>query len=86
MPFRRQAPIGSFIVDFACLSAKLLVEIDGGADLAPDVAVRDAERQAWLEGRGFKVMRFDNASVLADPVSIGWKIAAEARMRLPRRS
>ena len=88
LPFRRQAPIGPFIVDFACLSAMLLVEIDGGAHRTPDVAARDVERQAWLEGRGFRVLRFGNAEVLAGPALIASRIEAEEarlQMRIVRR-
>jgi very-short-patch-repair endonuclease len=48
--FRKQAPIGPFIVDFASHAAKLVVELEGGAHDAPDVAERDGERRAWIEG------------------------------------
>lgn len=50
--FRRQAPIGAYVVDFACLKAKLAIELDGGAHKAPDTARGDADRDAWLEARG----------------------------------
>ncbi|HQS02353.1 MAG: hypothetical protein B7Y58_07140 [Halothiobacillus sp. 35-54-62] len=59
--FRRQAPIGGYIVDFVCFSHKLVIEIDGGqhADSASD-KVRDA----FLVSEGFKVLRFWNNEVL----------------------
>ncbi|OZB84101.1 MAG: hypothetical protein B7X28_01150 [Halothiobacillus sp. 13-55-253] len=59
--FRRQAPIGRYIVDFACFSHKLVIEIDGGqhADSASD-----GERDAFLVSQGFKVLRFWNNEVL----------------------
>jgi very-short-patch-repair endonuclease len=55
--FRRQAPIGSYFVDFVCLAAKLVVELDGSThnELKDDYDVR---RQRWLESQGYKVLRF----------------------------
>lgn len=62
--FRRQHPIGPYIVDFACLSAKLVIELDGGqhADSASD-----AHRDAFLRRQGFRVLRFWNNEVLQNP-------------------
>lgn len=82
--FRRQAPFGPFIVDFVCHGAKLVVEVDGGAHNAPDAASRDAERQRWIEGRGYRVLRYENARVLADPKRAASEILAEASLRLKR--
>jgi very-short-patch-repair endonuclease len=61
--FRRQQPLGQFIVDFVCFSHRLIIEIDGGqhADNAADV-----RRTAWLEREGFCVLRFWNNDVLAN--------------------
>jgi very-short-patch-repair endonuclease len=62
--FRRQAPIGPYIVDFACFSRRLVVEVDGGQH-----ALRmgqDAKRTAWLESQGFEVLRLWNNDVLAN--------------------
>src|SRR5262245_61930708 len=64
--FRKQAPIGPFVVDFASHAAKLVVELEGGAHDAPDVAARDVERRTWIEGRGYRVLRFRNEDVLKD--------------------
>ncbi|MGD0191352.1 MAG: endonuclease domain-containing protein [Rhizomicrobium sp.] len=58
--FRRQQPIGPYIVDFICFEAKLVVELDGEQHDQPDNAAADAVRTAYLEGRGFRVMRFWN--------------------------
>jgi len=57
---RRQAPFGPYIVDFVCHRHRLIVELDGGIHDLPSVAARDAEREAWLTGRGYRVMRFRN--------------------------
>jgi very-short-patch-repair endonuclease len=62
--FRRQQPIGAFIVDFVCLERMLVIELDGGQHAAQ--AGRDAERTAWLESQGFHVLRFWNHDVLRD--------------------
>ena len=59
--FRRQQPIGRFVVDFFCPAAKLIVEIDG--DSHADDADRDVSRTRWLETRGYRVIRFVNADV-----------------------
>jgi very-short-patch-repair endonuclease len=59
--FRRQQPIGPFIADFVCQSQRLIVEADGSqhADNAAD-----AMRTAWLNERGYCVLRFWNADIL----------------------
>lgn len=59
--FRRQVPLGSFIVDFACYDARLVIELDGGQHAEQQQA--DAARTAWLESRGFQVLRFWNNEV-----------------------
>ncbi|MDD5058138.1 MAG: endonuclease domain-containing protein [Sideroxydans sp.] len=60
--FRRQHPIGDYIVDFVCLEAKLILEADGGQHA--DHVESDAIRTHWLEAKGFRVMRFWNNEVL----------------------
>lgn len=79
--FRRQAPMGPFVVDFLCHGAKLVIEIDGGAHETPDVAANDAQRQRWIEGRGYRVLRFSNADVLHNPLAVAERIFAHARLR-----
>jgi very-short-patch-repair endonuclease len=63
MHFRRQAPIGRYIVDFACLSKRLVIEVDGVQHQAPEGRTKDAVRDAWLQGQGFTVLRFTNGEV-----------------------
>ncbi len=58
--FRRQATIGRYVVDFLCVEARLIVELDGGQH---DVSV-DADRTDFLEARGYRVLRFWNNDVL----------------------
>jgi len=62
--FRRQHVIGQYIVDFACLERKLIIELDGGQH-AGQVGY-DKARTAFLESKGFRVMRFWNNTVLAE--------------------
>jgi very-short-patch-repair endonuclease len=67
MRFRRQAPIGPYIADFACFDPKVIIEADGGqhADSATD-----ARRDAWFRSQGFTVLRFWNSEVLDHPESL----------------
>ena len=59
--FRRQAPIGGYIVDFVCFPAGLVIELDGGQHA--EQAERDADRTKWLECEGFRVLRFWNNEI-----------------------
>jgi very-short-patch-repair endonuclease len=59
--FRRQAPLGSYVLDFACFSARLVVEVDGGQHADSE---KDRVRDAWLQAQGFQVLRFWNNDVL----------------------
>ena len=63
-PVRRQHPVGRFVVDFAIVRARLVIEIDGGVHARADVAARDAERQAALEAMGWRVMRVNRDDAL----------------------
>ena len=60
--FRRQQPIGPYIVDFVCLEKRLIIELDGGQHA--EQVEYDAERDAWLYEQGFTVLRFWNNDVL----------------------
>jgi len=62
--FRRQVPMGSYIVDFACLELRVIIELDGGQHAEPDHQLQDAERDRWLREQGFCVLRFWNNDVL----------------------
>src|SRR5690242_21883150 len=58
--FRRQAPIGPYIVDFVSHAAKLIVEIDGGQHFENEQEKRDARRTRFLEAKSYSVLRFSN--------------------------
>lgn len=60
--FRRQRPIGHYIVDFVCLEKKLVIEVDGGQHNGE--ATYDARRDRWLRAQGYEVLRFWNDEVL----------------------
>ena len=62
--FRRQHIIGSYITDFVCLSKNLIIEIDGLIHQLPENKESDEIRTAWLQGRGYKVIRFKNEEVI----------------------
>jgi very-short-patch-repair endonuclease len=68
--FRRQHPIGPYVADFACTSLRLVIEIDGGIHHLPQVALRDAERQAELERLGWVVLRFPDSIAVARTTDI----------------
>lgn len=61
--FRRQHPIDDYIVDFACIPAKLIVEVDGVTHSTPEEVAHDARREAFLKGRGWQILRFQNDDV-----------------------
>jgi very-short-patch-repair endonuclease len=77
LKFRRQVPIGPYVADFVCLSARLIVEADGPLH---DEA-HDAKRDAWLGGQGFRVLRFPNAMIAERPQEVFSAILAAARVR-----
>jgi len=64
--YRRQHPIGDFIVDFICLEKRLIIEIDGGQHNLESERQKDNYRTEWLESEGYKVIRFWNNDVLTN--------------------
>jgi very-short-patch-repair endonuclease len=79
MPFRRQQPLGIYIVDFFCPSRKLIVELDGAQHYQPGTVVYDEERTRWLEQRGYTVLRFENGDVFKERNIIVDRILAAAK-------
>ena len=64
--FYRQKPLPTFIVDFYCPVAKLVIELDGSQHFAEKHQTKDQERDAALTGLGLRVLRFDNRQVLLE--------------------
>jgi very-short-patch-repair endonuclease len=62
--FRKQAPMGRYVVDFVCHSARLIVEIDGETHFSDTGIRHDITRTAFLEGEGYRVLRFNNREIL----------------------
>ena len=61
--FRRQHPIGPYVADFACIAARLVIELDGATHGSDAELAHDARRDAFLAARGWRVMRFANDEV-----------------------
>jgi very-short-patch-repair endonuclease len=87
--FRRQTPIGPYVVDFVCHAAKLVVEIDGGQHFVSKHEQRDARRDAYLAAKGFDVLRFNNHDVMTNRQGVLETIAAAIErapsLSLPRK-
>jgi very-short-patch-repair endonuclease len=75
--FRRQAPIGPYVVDFFCPAARLIIELDGGHHNEAEAAKRDRERQLWLEKEGYRVVRFWNSEINDDLTAVLERIYVE---------
>jgi len=64
--FRREVPIGPYVVDFAWLSARIAIEVDGASHDIPGRDEQDAARDRFLKGQGFQVIRLRDADVIAN--------------------
>ncbi|MGN6124507.1 MAG: endonuclease domain-containing protein [Sphingomonas oligoaromativorans] len=80
--FTRQLPLGGYIVDFACRTARIAVELDGSQHL--NSIAYDAQRTAFLESLGWRVLRFWNSDVRANPDGVAEAIALAVDLRLER--
>jgi len=58
LKFRRQEPIGKYIVDFVCFEKKIVIELDGSQHIESNNSEKDRERDKWLSNEGFLVLRF----------------------------
>jgi very-short-patch-repair endonuclease len=79
--FRRQMPLGRYIVDFVCLRARIVVELDGGQHA--DHLLADLERTRHLARAGFRVLRFWNSDVLQRTDDVLERILAALREACP---
>jgi very-short-patch-repair endonuclease len=84
LKFRRQHPIGPYVVDFCCLSASFVVEVDGAAHDNIDRVKFDDRRIAFIRENGFRVLRVNASRVLGDVTSVAEAIAVRAASPLHR--
>jgi len=83
LKFRRQSPIGPYIADFVCFDPKIVVEVDGDCHETDGGKRHDANRDAYLRGSGFLVLRYD----ADDALSHAWHVAQDVKEKaaaLPR--
>lgn len=80
--FRRQEPIGRYIVDFVSFERKLIIELDGSQHAEAATTTADAHRTLWLESEGFQVLRFWDNEVLQNMDGVLTRIEEIANQRL----
>jgi very-short-patch-repair endonuclease len=68
--FRRQVPIASYIADFVCHAARLVIELDGGQHFSDTQEAADTRRSAIIEAKGFRVLRFSNHDVTTNRAGV----------------
>ncbi len=78
--FRRQQPLGPYVVDFIHFGARLIVEADGGQHNGSE---GDAARDAWLRQHGFRIMRFWNHDILQHPEGVLTRVLAALAEPVP---
>jgi len=83
--FRRQFPLGRYIVDFICLDRRVIVELDGGQHNEAHHRAYDTRRDAWLKRQGFEVLRFWNNDVFLEWEAIADGIWCTLHSRPSRR-
>ncbi len=81
LKFRRQHPFGKYILDFACIDAKLAIEVDGSQH--SELQEHDSVRTAWLTAQGWKVLRFWNNEVLQNMKGVVETIYSAVREQPP---
>ncbi|ESQ87749.1 hypothetical protein ABAC460_18925 [Asticcacaulis sp. AC460] len=82
MTFRRQHPVGPFILDFYCEKVKLAIEVDGEAHARGNQPEKDEVRDKWLAGCGIETLRIPGFEIMANSVFISESIVQMVRDRL----
>ena len=80
--FRRQVPFGPYVLDFLCLPAKLVVELDGSQHYRKKNVVSDSKRDAYLQAKGLKVLRFNNRELPTNSIGVVQSIYEHIQNRL----
>ena len=83
LKFYRQKPIGDYIVDFYCLSARLVIELDGSQHYEAPGQEKDRKRTQALETLGLHVLRFSNLDVMQNFEGVCQSIQLELSRRIP---
>jgi very-short-patch-repair endonuclease len=81
--FRKQHPIDPYVADFYCAAAKLVIELDGADHDRGERPTRDEARDAFLEAKGYRVLRIAAQDVLKDPDQVAQAIVSHAANPLP---
>jgi very-short-patch-repair endonuclease len=81
LSFRRQAPMGTYIVDFVCHDRRIVVELDGETHDFEERLKQDQKRDAWLASRGYAILRFTNHDVLSNLEGVVTVIYETAKTR-----
>jgi very-short-patch-repair endonuclease len=84
LSFRRQHPLGGYVVDFYCPAICLAIEVDGGQHNGAHGRPRDERRSRWLQGKGVTILRFWNNDVLGNIEGV-WEAIERTVARLSRR-
>ena len=79
--YRHQHIIGEYIADFACVTNKLIIEIDGLYHSLPEQKISDEERTEWLERNGWRVIRFTNEEIFSNLENVLERIKDEQEKR-----
>ena len=77
--FRKQVPFRYYVLDFASVTARLVVEVDGDSHYTKEGIKKDRERDAFLRERGFRVLRFSNFEVMTSTNAVVEQIAEAVR-------
>lgn len=80
LKFKRQVPIGNYIVDFLCVEKMLIIELDGGQHNFDKNVSYDNQRTMFLEGLGYKVLRFWNNDINENLEGVLQQIAMTAQV------
>jgi very-short-patch-repair endonuclease len=84
LKFRKQHPIGPYILDFYCSAAKPAVEVDGATHATPEAISHDARRDAWVARQGIDTLRVGSGAVLAETSAVLALILETAQARMGR--
>lgn len=80
LQFYRQKPIGNYIVDLYCPSAKIVIELDGSQHFTEDNLIKDKMRDGYLMQLGYKVLRFNDLDILKNKEGVIDKILMELKI------